>query len=181
MECGLKKEDWTRDTKQIKRQKGVIELLWDVFGGHINAQGYKVLNSHIGAIYGDSITIERAKDICERLKQKGFASTNVVFGIGSYTYQYNTRDTFGFAMKATYGEINGEPREIFKSPITDDGTKISKKGLLSVSYDDNMNMVCLDQCSKEQEGNGLLELVFQNSALIKSISLDEIREKLWSL
>jgi nicotinamide phosphoribosyltransferase len=88
--------------------KGVIELLWDVFGGTINEQGYKVLDPHIGAIYGDSITIERAEEICKRLEDKGFASTNVVLGIGSFTYQYNTRDTFGFAMKATYVEVNGE-------------------------------------------------------------------------
>lgn len=77
------------------KQKGVIELLWDIFGGTINDQGYKVLDPHIGAIYGDSITMERAIQICERLKAKGFASTNVVLGIGSFTYQYNTRDTFG--------------------------------------------------------------------------------------
>ena len=75
--------------------KGVIELLWDIFGGTTNEQGYKVLNPHIGAIYGDSITLERADDICRRLEAKGFASTNVVFGIGSFTYQFNTRDSFG--------------------------------------------------------------------------------------
>ena len=75
--------------------KGVIELLWDIFGGTTNEQGYKVLNPHIGAIYGDSITLERADNICRRLEAKGFASTNVVFGIGSFTYQFNTRDSFG--------------------------------------------------------------------------------------
>ena len=61
--------------------------------------------------------------ICERLRKKGFASTNIVFGIGSYSYQYNTRDTLGWAMKATYCEINGYGRAITKDPITDDGTK----------------------------------------------------------
>ena len=64
------------------KHKGVIELLWDIFGGTTNEQGYKVLNPHIGAIYGDSITLERADEICRRLEAKGFASTNVVFGIG---------------------------------------------------------------------------------------------------
>lgn len=108
---------------------GVIELLWDIFGGTINEQGYKVLDSHIGAIYGDSITLDRAQEISQRLQQKGFASTNIVLGIGSFTYQYNTRDTFGFAMKATYVELadfsdatkSGYEivgREIFKDPIT---------------------------------------------------------------
>ena len=85
--------------------KGVVEILWDLFGGTINKQGYKVLDPHIGAIYGDAITLDRAEQICERLEEKGFASTNIVLGIGSFTYQYNTRDTFGFAMKATYVEL----------------------------------------------------------------------------
>ena len=113
-------------------QIGVIELLWDIFGGTTNALGYKVLNPAIGAIYGDSITYERAEEIFQRLEAKGFASTNVVFGIGSYSYQYVTRDTFGSAVKATWVEINGEGREIFKDPITDNGLKKSARGRLAV-------------------------------------------------
>jgi nicotinic acid phosphoribosyltransferase len=79
---------------------------------------------------------------------KGFASTNVVLGIGSFTYQYNTRDTFGFAMKATYVEVNGEGREIFKDPITDDGTKKSATGLLHVTKNENGYML-VDKVSSE--------------------------------
>jgi len=134
----------------INEWKGVIELLWDIFGGTINEQGYKVLDPHIGAIYGDSITLERAQAICERLKAKGFASTNIVLGIGSYSMGYATRDNQGGAVKSTYVEVecSGYPedtspetlepsawtecREIFKDPITDDGTKKSAKGLLCV-------------------------------------------------
>lgn len=73
-----------------------------VFGGNITNKGYKVLDEHVGLIYGDSITLERAGEILQRLQRKGFASCNVVFGIGSYTYQYSTRDSFGQAMKATW-------------------------------------------------------------------------------
>ena len=88
--------DWELNSiKPTSEEKGVIELLWNIFGGTINEQGYKVLDPHIGAIYGDSITLERAEQICERLKAKGFASTNIVIGVGSYSYQFNTRDTFG--------------------------------------------------------------------------------------
>jgi len=178
-------------------EKGVIELLWDVFGGTINEQGYKVLDPHIGAIYGDSITLERAEQICERLKAKGFASTNIVFGVGSYTYQYNTRDTFGFAMKATYGEITHknskgdiadgskdyivEAREIFKDPITDDGTKKSKKGLLCIIGNETgmtKDIFVVDQCTWKQEQSGLLTTIFKDSKLIKLTTLNEVREKL---
>jgi len=177
--CG-RKIDFENENYNTPQDKGVIELLWDVFGGTLNEKGYKVLDSHIGAIYGDSITIDRANRICERLKKKGFASTNIVFGIGSYTYQYNTRDTFGFAMKATYGEVDGIGREIFKDPITDDGTKKSKKGLLRVDYDTNGKIVCFDQQTKEQEQTGLLTPLFIDGKLVKETTLDEIRNRLKS-
>ena len=157
--------------------KGVIESLWDTFGGTINEKGYKVLDSHIGAIYGDSITLERAEQICTLLEAKGFASTNVVLGIGSYTYQYNTRDTFGFAMKATWCKINGVDYELFKDPITDDGTKKSAKGLLHV-YKENGRFKLKDQCTPEEEATGELKVVFEDGELIKDWTLQEIRNNL---
>ncbi|MDY8137751.1 nicotinate phosphoribosyltransferase [Aquimarina sp. 2201CG5-10] len=165
------------DHKDPAVAKGVIELLWDEFGGIINDQGYKVLNPKIGAIYGDSITIERATQICERLKQKGFASTNVVLGIGSFTYQYNTRDTFGFAMKATYVEVKGEGREIFKDPITDDGTKKSAKGLIQL-YQKNGTIGFKDQVSIKEENEGLLNTIFKNGKLVVEEDLSTIRKRL---
>ena len=162
--------------KNEQEKKGVIELLWDVFGGSTNSKGFKELIPQIGAIYGDSITVERGTNICERLKQKGFASTNVVLGIGSFTYQYNTRDTFGFAMKATYGEVNGEGRAIFKDPITDDGTKKSAKGLMKIELE-NGKYKLIDQVSWEQEKQGELKEVFRDGKLLIDHSLIEIRKQ----
>ena len=161
--------------KTEEERKGVIELLWDVFGGTINDKGYKELVPQIGAIYGDSITIERATKICEKLKEKGFASTNVVLGIGSFTYQYNTRDTFGFAMKATYGEVNGEGRAIFKDPITDDGTKKSAKGLMKIELE-NGTYKLIDQVSWDEEKKGELKEVFRDGKLLIDYSLAGIRK-----
>lgn len=187
-------------TPLAPENKGVIELLWDIFGGTINEQGYKVLDPHIGAIYGDSITLERAEEICKCLKAKGFASTNIVFGVGSFTYQYNTRDTFGFAVKATYGEVEEEfvpspeslvrgirtvSREIFKDPVTDDGTKKSAKGLLCVKEimtADGLGKLhhsgyqMIDQCTPEQEEEGALLTVFLDGKLVKEYTLEEVRE-----
>jgi nicotinamide phosphoribosyltransferase len=184
--------------KDSPEYKGVIELLWDVFGGTINEQGYKVLDPHIGAIYGDSITIDRANEICKRLEAKGFASTNVVLGVGSFTYQYNTRDTFGFAMKATYVEVkhwdvaterlneafdkNANPewiegREIFKDPVTDDGTKKSATGLLSVHNHDG-EYVLIDRCTWEGEEISSLQTIYNNGEFSNGITLSQIRETL---
>lgn len=163
----------TIDTSNIDRSlpkyKGVIELLWDIFGGTVSSTGYKVLDSHIGAIYGDSINYDRASRIFQRLADKGFASTNVVLGVGSYSLQYVTRDTHGSAQKATYIEIEQQIDkhgimapvgiEIFKDPITDGGVKKSAKGLLMV-YEEDGVIKLKDQCTWEEEGQGLLQVIF---------------------
>jgi len=163
--------------KYLPEYKGVIELLWDVFGGTVNEQGYKVLDPHIGAIYGDSITIDRANEICSRLEAKGFASTNVVLGIGSFTYQYNTRDTFGFAMKATYVEVNGEGREIFKDPITDDGTKKSATGLLRITTgEDGYKLV--DRQTWAGENASIMNSIYVDGEFHNMTTLSQIRERL---
>ena len=189
--CGYTDHEWEQSDKvrhdvlsgaildpNTPEKKGVIELLWDVFGGTVNEQGYKVLDQHIGAIYGDSITIDRADEICRRLEAKGFASTNVVLGIGSFTYQYNTRDTFGFAMKATYVEVNGEGREIFKDPITDDGTKKSATGLLHVTKSNENGYMLVDKVSWETEANGELQTIYRDGKFTSNTTLAEIRERL---
>ena len=174
--CG--DDDANKDTPEYK---GTVELLWDIFGGTINSKGYKVLDSHIGTIYGDSITVERCEEICKRLMAKGFAVSNCVFGIGSYTYQYNTRDTFGFALKATHAVINGEEKFIFKDPKTDSGNfKKSQKGMCYV-YRDGDNILYKDQLTIEEQSqykDNLLQSVFKNGKLIKNYKLDEIRKRL---
>ena len=196
--CGTGIRPWpnsVEDSKNPPHVKGVVELLWEEYGGIINEQGYKVLDSHIGCIYGDSITLQRAIDICERLKAKGFASTNVVLGVGSFTYQFNTRDTFGFAMKATYAEVLNEKNfkgtyenasidvegiEIFKDPITDDGTKKSARGLLKVlNTEDGLKLI--DRVTwKEESYDSELQLIFEDGKFYNETSLTEIRERLKS-
>jgi nicotinamide phosphoribosyltransferase len=150
-----------------------IQKLWDVFGGTVNKQGYKELDTHIGWIYGDSITLDRQERILQGLKDLGFASSNVILGIGSFSYQYTTRDVYGHAMKATYCEVNGEPRNLFKDPVTDDGTKKSAKGLLTIH-----NRELKQECTWEDvyaDENEMIE-VFRNSFLLKEYTWKEVRE-----
>lgn len=164
--------------------KGTVEVLWDIFGGYINTKGYKVLNPHVCAIYGDSITLERAEAIMKGLEAKGFAVSNVSLGIGSYTYQMNTRDTFGFALKATHAIIDGEETFIFKEPITDtDNFKKSQKGMCVV-FEGGNGITYVDQrysyeMSESKEFN-LLQPVFKDGKLLVKQTFDEIRERLWS-
>lgn len=174
--CGKK------DAASETERKGVVELLWDLFGGQETDKGYKQLDAHVGVIYGDSINYDRASTICLRLSAKGFASTNVVFGIGSYTYNYVTRDTYGWAMKATWAEVNGVGRDLFKKPVTDDGTKFSATGRLSVVRDpDSGKLQVIERASREEEAASLLRPVWENGRfLTPEESYQTIRNRLWN-
>lgn len=156
-------------------KKGLIECLWDIFGGEINNKGYKVLNPHIGAIYGDGINYEKICRILTALEQKGFASSNIVFGVGSQTYQHHSRDSLGFAMKATSIQINGEEKGIFKAPKTDSGLKKSQRGRVKVinqiKYMEGLN-------AQSDFSDDWLKTVFKNGRLLKEVSFEQIREKL---
>lgn len=155
------------------RYKGLVECLWNIFGGETNSRGYKLLNRHIGVIYGESITPEVAEDILNRLENKGFASSNIVFGVGSFTYQYTTRDTHGMAIKATNVVINGKSIPIFKDPKTDDGLKKSAKGLLMV-ISEGGKYTLKDECTNKEESRGCLSTIFLDGVLLEDITLDEV-------
>lgn len=158
--------------------EGCIKLLDSYFGSTVNGKGYRELNPKVGLIYGDSITFDRCERICKQLKAKGYASTNVVFGIGSFTYQYNTRDTFSIACKATWAQVKGVGRDIFKDPITDDGTKKSACGRLLVERDETGTLVLRDQVSADEEKGGELQTVFEDGALLIDHDLSGIRWRL---
>lgn len=153
--------------------KGLVECLWDIFGGTVTDKGYKLLDEHIGAIYGDAITLKRQEQILSRLMAKGFVPS-VVLGIGSYSYQYVTRDTHGSAVKATNMIKNGKHVAIFKDPKTDSKKK-SAKGLLRVEKE-NGKFVMYDEQTVEQEKQGLLETVFLDGEITKFTTLAEVRE-----
>jgi nicotinamide phosphoribosyltransferase len=157
--------------------KGSIQLLWETFGGTLTNTGHKLLDDHIGLIYGDSITIQRAEEIMNRLLKKGFCSGNVVFGVGSYTYQMNTRDTFGQAIKATAAIINGEFVEIYKDPATGDKLKKSAKGLLRVDLVGG-EYILTDKVTFEEESGGELKVIMINGEQKNLQTLSDIRERL---
>lgn len=198
----------TKEDISTSESKGVIELLWDIFGGTINEQGYKVLDPHIGALYGDSITPERQLAIYQRLAAKGFAATNIVLGVGSFTYQYNTRDTLGFAAKGAWFEVEDttdsdctnyitevckevcegcgckKAYDIYKDPVTDDGSKKSLKGLQAVyqhspEHKTHPNVIwCGSEVTPEEENQGLLQIIYEDGKFYNQSTLEEIRERL---
>lgn len=165
-------------------EKGAVETLWDIFNGTHTKYGYKVLHERVGLIYGDSITVARAEEILRRLKKKGFASCNVLFGIGSYTYQHNTRDTFGVAVKATACRVNGEIVELYKAPATEKDTlKKSAKGFLKVVKEGNDFKLLQEQdisVERLMTDSGELKPVYSNGVFLNLVKFTKVRDRLLS-
>ena len=162
--------------------------LWDIFGGTVNKKGYKVLDSHVRAIYGDSITIQRCEAIYKILVENGFSCSNVALGVGSFSMQCVeeegmlkpfTRDTFSSCIKATYCEVEGRPIPIFKNP-KDGGFKKSQKGLCHVTRNEEGVLTFTDGYTRDTlpRGGNLLQTVFVDGKLVKEQSLAEIRQLL---
>ncbi len=170
--------------------------LWEQFGGTINSKGYKVLNPHIKAIYGDSITPQRAEAIYTILVNNGFAASNVSLGVGSFSMQclesyaehaaiptFNpyTRDTFGIAIKATYAEDkDGKPIMIFKNP-KEASFKKSHKGCVVVLAGSDGELRSEDEhvFKETYRADNALKTVFNNGKMTLECSLADIRKRLY--
>lgn len=162
--------------------------LWEQFGGTVNSKGYKVLDSHVKAIYGDSITVQRCEQIYQILLEHGFACSNVALGVGSFSFQCIeedgilkpfTRDTFSSCIKATYCEINGKPYPIFKNP-KDGGFKKSQRGCCIVTRVDGEYVFTdghtWDETVRASENH--LKTVFRNGEFVREHTLKDIRRRL---
>lgn len=154
-------------------EKGMVESMYEIFGGNVNSKGYKVLNPGIKAVYGDSITITRGKKIYERLAAKGFAANNVSLGVGSFSFQALenedgslspfTRDTASIAIKCTHSKYVDEygtvcERHVYKDP-RGWSQKKSQRGLCQIYFDENGELTYKDELYER-------DLVGKNSALI---------------
>ena len=172
-EVGEAYVDLIPDYELTWEEKGMVETMYEIFGGTVNSKGYKVLNPGIKAVYGDSITITRAKKIYERLAAKGFAANNVSLGVGSFSFQALenedgtlspfTRDTFSICVKCShskYYDENGEIQErfVYKDP-KGWSSKKSTRGLCQIYFDENGELTYEDEKYEN-------DLIGVNSALI---------------
>lgn len=173
-------------TEITDAMKGTIECLMEDFGYTINEKGYKVLPDYIGVIYGDSITLDRISEIYKRCADKKIAVSNVTLGIGSFTYQYVTRDSFGFALKATNSIVDGAERQIYKDPKTDkckgNNFKKSQKGMVYVYRDGDdifyKDELTFEDMQKPEYADNLLRPVFRDGVLLIDEDLQTIRNRL---
>ena len=161
-----------------------LESLWNTFGGNTNSKGYKVLDSHVGVLHGEGVTLDNVEDIFDAIVDAGFSAENIILGVGAYVYSVlNTRDTFGQAVKAQLAVINGEEHLLFKDPKTDTThLKRSLKGAVVVKYSkDKDDLIAVDNLTLEEADNNqgnLLKTIFDNGESHIKTSIYIVRENI---
>jgi nicotinamide phosphoribosyltransferase len=151
-----------------------IERLMTNFGYEVNAKGYRVLPSFVRVIQGDGVSLQTIEAILAAMKLRKQSAENIAFGMGGELLQKINRDTMKFAMKASAAKVDGLWRDVFKDPITDSG-KRSKKGRLAVIKDAEGQIRTI-RAQDLGDNVNLLQPVFRNGRLLKSLSFDEVRQ-----
>lgn len=151
-----------------------IERLMVKFGYTINSKGYKVLPACVRLIQGDGVCAASIEAILVEMKKRGLSADNVAFGMGGELLQKVNRDTQKFAMKASAISINGEWRDVYKDPITDQG-KRSKKGRLALTKI-NGQFQTVARNSINPAANELVT-VFRNGKLMTEYTFDQVRNQ----
>lgn len=157
--------------------KGALRLLAQAMGT-VAGGGDLPMIDHAGLIYGDAITEERSDEILRRtIDECKLSPFNQIFGIGSFTYQFVTRDTFSWKLAPAAMEYKGKILPLEKKPVTDDGTKHSYRGLVAVYDDPNGGFSALSGVDEEALDKCAFERVFQDGVLRVDPKFDTIRER----
>jgi nicotinamide phosphoribosyltransferase len=164
-----------------KQMVWIAETLWDNWGGTVNSKGYKVIDPHVGMLWGDGIDLEGIVKILMALKNAGFSTENAVFGSGGGLLQKINRDTQRFAFKCSAQKRSGQWIDVSKKPL--DASKASKKGRLILDKDVRDGQYrtyrlgeTIEQGIRAQEENDVLQTVFENGELVKEYTFDDLRE-----
>jgi nicotinamide phosphoribosyltransferase len=154
----------------------VLEILGEKFPVTVNDKGFKVLDPHVRLIQGDGIDFHTLGKILEAITERGWSADNLVFGSGGGLLQKVNRDTLKFAFKCSSVVVNGETRDVFKRPVTDNG-KRSKSGRFKLIRDKINKESTYRTVHEADPGEDVLQTVFENGKVIKRTTFNDVRRR----
>lgn len=167
----------------------VLENLYGVFGGVVNADGFQVLDTKVRVLWGDGIGPEGIADILEAMLEDGWAAENIVFGMGGHLLQKVDRDTQHFAFKCCARKAGGVWYGVYKDPVagrnaSNDGdadgsgyNKASFKGRLKL-IQGKLGLETITEAHADYEtATDVMETVFENGFVTRKCSFAEIRAR----
>ena len=153
-----------------------LDFVWNKVGGSVNQKGYKVLDPRFRVIQGDGVDGDAIKRIISWcILGKKYSMENLAFGMGGGLLQHCDRDTQRFAMKCSAMKVNGEWRDVYKSPETDPSKK-SKAGRLDTITDDEGNIKTVVIDDNPDYSRSIMKTFFYNGMRMNLQTLDDIRK-----
>ena len=156
------------------------------FGYTVNEKGYKVLPPQVRVIQGDGVNLESIGEIYAMLKAEKISPENLALGMGGKLLQADiNRDTNNFATKACFAIVDGQERNVVKSPTEMDADgnimksfKKSKQGRLKlVKNDDGTYRTVTSMDADFDTVKDELVEVFRMGNITKEWNFDEIRQR----
>lgn len=161
----------------------ILNLVGDVFGFTVNDKGYKVLPPYIGVLQGDGINQDSIPQILGNCGVAGWATGNLVFGMGGGLTHEAGRDEFSFSQKATAVSYADDPTDVdawidlLKAPKTDMGKKSLSGYIVNVMVDGVVTSVNRKDLLAD-EVNYVDELVFEDGRdLMQDVSFDAVKAR----
>jgi nicotinamide phosphoribosyltransferase len=169
----------------IKTLEAIFDILFECFGYTLSSKGYKALPPQVRVIQGDGVNYDSIKHMYEVLAARGIAAENLLLGMGGRLLQAGIdRDTFNFAFKASYTEVNGQGRDVVKSPTELDAegnvqksTKVSKKGRLKLVKTADGYRTLTSGDAGFAEAHDELVTVYEWGRMVQESTFEEIRER----
>ena len=160
----------------------IFEILFEKFGYTTNDKGYRVLPPQLRVIQGDGVNYDAIKGMYAALQEQGISAENLVLGMGGALLQKLDRDTQQFALKCSAATVNGEDVIVQKSPTEMNAQgnivgsfKKSKGGRLKLVREGGQFRTVGETDYSELADH--LVTVFENGALTKEWTFEEVRER----
>lgn len=154
----------------------LLHRLWAHFGGTTNGKGYRVLDPHVGLLWGDGLEPREIEAVVKLAVSCGYSAENLVFGMGGGLLQKVNRDTQRFAFKASAMEYRGQWHDVSKAPLG--GKKPSKPGRLKLIKADPHGVATVRENDiRYQSHTDLLQTVFEDGELKNPTTFAEIRAR----
>jgi nicotinamide phosphoribosyltransferase len=156
-----------------------LDTVASVFGATETGQGLKIINHNVGILQGDGIDEVTGIQLYKVIKEYDWHISNLALGSGGGLLQKTNRDQEKFAIKASYIEVNDEPKNIVKNPATDQ-TKRSKPGMLK-TVNDHGNIHTISSATMNldefHKAPNLMEPILVNGEIVRKQTFDDIRDR----
>jgi nicotinamide phosphoribosyltransferase len=170
----------------INTLREIFNILFDKFGYTVNENGYKVLPPQVRVIQGDGVNLDSIGEIYAFLEEEKISPENLALGMGGKLLQSQLdRDTNQFATKACFAILDGEEKNVVKSPTEMDADgnitksfKKSKQGKLKlVKNDDGTYRTVTSMDADYNDVKDELVEVFRMGEILVDHTFEDIRER----